>query len=195
MRRLIASLLLLTCLPLLAQTKDTDQPNRWKKFLNYYQGQLKELSDTYTPDLYWFDGDWEHNSAEWQVPKVRKMLLIKNSNTIINSRLRGQGDYATPEQDMPITRPENKYWELCMTMNNSWGYQKNDHDYKTTSQFIGILADVIGNGGNLLLDIGPKADESIPKEHFMAPARCLKTIQCFIYLLKVTRKERWLYVG
>ena len=140
------------------------QPNRWKKFLNYYQGQLKELSDMYNPDLYWFDGDWEHNSEEWQVPKVRQMLFNKNSNTIINSRLRGQGDYATPEQGMPITRPKSKYWELCMTMNNSWGFQKNDHDYKTTTQIIGIFADVIGNGGNLLLDIGPKADGSIPNE-------------------------------
>lgn len=140
------------------------QPNRWNKFLNYYQGQLKELSENYNPDLYWFDGDWEHTSEEWQAPQVRKMLLDKNSNAILNSRLKDQGDYATPEQGMPITRPKSKYWELCMTMNNSWGFQKNDKEYKTTNQVIGIFADVIGNGGNLLLDIGPKGDGSIPKE-------------------------------
>jgi alpha-L-fucosidase len=142
----------------------SDEPKRWNKFLNYYQGQLKELSDNYNPDLYWFDGDWEHNSEEWQVPKVRQMLFDRNPNTILNSRLREQGDYATPEQGMPITRPKNKYWELCLTMNDSWGYQKNDHNYKTTDQIIGIFADVIGNGGNLLLDIGPKGDGSIPEE-------------------------------
>ena len=141
-----------------------EQPNRWKKFLNYYQGQLKELSNNYNPDLYWFDGDWEHNSEEWEAPKVRQMLLDKNPNTILNSRLRDQGDYATPEQGMPITKPESKFWELCMTMNNSWGFQKNDNDYKTTGQIIGIFSDVIANGGNLLLDIGPKADGTIPKE-------------------------------
>lgn len=140
------------------------QPKRWKKFLNYYQGQLKEISNRYNPDLYWFDGDWEHTSEEWEAPKVRQMLLNKNPNTILNSRLNDQGDYATPEQGMPITRPENPYWELCLTMNSSWGYQKNDHDYKTTDQIIGIFADVIGNGGNLLLDIGPKADGIIPEE-------------------------------
>lgn len=144
--------------------KIQEQPNRWKKFLNYYQGQLKELSDSYNPDLYWFDGDWEHNSKEWEAPKVRKMLLDKNPNTILNSRLRDQGDYATPEQGMPITRPKSKFWELCMTMNNSWGFQKNDRDYKTIGQIIGIFSDVIANGGNLLLDIGPKADGTIPKE-------------------------------
>lgn len=141
-----------------------EEPKRWERFLNYYQGQLKELSDTYNPDLYWFDGDWEHNSEEWQAPKVRKMLLDRNPNTILNSRLREEGDYATPEQGMPITRPESKYWELCITMNNSWGFQKNDHDYKTTDQIIGIFSDVIGNGGNMLLDIGPKADGTIPQE-------------------------------
>ncbi|MBC8767294.1 alpha-L-fucosidase [Arenibacter sp. BSSL-BM3] len=144
--------------------KAEEQPERWNKFLTYYQGQLKELSDNYNPDLYWFDGDWEHNSEEWQVPKVRQMLFYRNPNTILNSRLREQGDYATPEQGMPITRPKNKFWELCLTMNDSWGFQKNDHNYKTTDQIIGIFADVIGNGGNLLLDIGPKGDGSIPEE-------------------------------
>ncbi|WP_456868204.1 alpha-L-fucosidase [Galbibacter sp. BG1] len=141
-----------------------EESKRWDKFLRFYQGQLKELSDNYNPDLYWFDGDWEHSSEEWEAPKVRQMLLDKNPNTILNSRLKGHGDYATPEQGMPITRPKDEYWELCMTMNNSWGYQKNDHDYKSLNQIIGIFTDVIGNGGNLLLDIGPKADGSISKE-------------------------------
>lgn len=140
------------------------EPERWNRFLKYYQGQLNELSENYNPDLYWFDGDWEHSSEEWQAPKVRQLLLDKNQKTILNSRLKEQGDYATPEQGMPITRPKSNYWELCMTMNDSWGYQKNDHEYKTTNQIIGIFADVISNGGNLLLDIGPKADGSIPEE-------------------------------
>ncbi|WP_339708365.1 alpha-L-fucosidase [uncultured Kriegella sp.] len=142
----------------------SEAPKRWQKYLDYYQGQLKELSDNYNPDLYWFDGDWEHSSEEWQAPEVRQMLLDRNPNTILNSRLRNEGDYATPEQGMPITRPKDPYWELCMTMNDSWGFQKNDHAYKTTDQVIGIFADVIGNGGNLLLDIGPKADGTIPEE-------------------------------
>ncbi len=144
--------------------KISEEPKRWDKFLNYYQGQLKEISKNYNPDLFWFDGDWEHTAEEWQAPQLRQMLLDRNPNTIINSRLQGYGDYATPEQGMPITKPKSKYWELCMTMNDSWGFQKNDHNYKTTDQIIGIFADVIGNGGNLLLDIGPKADGTIPDE-------------------------------
>ena len=141
-----------------------EEPKRWQKFLNYYQGQLKELSENYNPDLYWFDGDWEHNAEEWEADKVKNMLLSNNPDAIINSRLRGKGDYATPEQGMPIVRPEENYWELCMTINDSWGYQKTDQNYKSLSQIIGIFTDVISNGGNLLLDIGPKADGTIPEK-------------------------------
>jgi len=65
---------------------------------------------------------------------------------------------------LPIYEPEKKYWELCMTMNYSWGFQGNDKNYKTPYQTIRIFADVISFGGNLLLDIGPKPDGTIPEE-------------------------------
>jgi alpha-L-fucosidase len=141
-----------------------DDSIRWGKFLNYYHGQLKELNSRYRPDLYWFDGDWEFSAEKWQATEVREFLLASNPDAIINSRLRGYGDYATPEQGLPIVRPKDKYWELCMTMNDSWGFQGNDKNYKTPNQIIRIFADCISMGGNLLLDIGPKADGTIPEE-------------------------------
>lgn len=137
---------------------------RWKKYLNYAHGQINELSKKYDPDLLWFDGDWEHSANEWQSAKIRKMLIDHNPDIIINSRLTGYGDYATPEQGQPVTRPTDRYWELCMTINDSWGYQKNDHHYKSPKQIIWLFADVISMGGNLLLDIGPKADGTIPEK-------------------------------
>ncbi|HBS85216.1 MAG: alpha-L-fucosidase [Bacteroidetes bacterium GWF2_38_335] len=141
-----------------------NDPERWKKYLTYFQGQLNELSDSYNPDLFWFDGDWEHSADEWEAKKVRAMLITKNQNVILNSRLQGYGDYATPEQGMPVVKPESEFWELCLTMNDSWGYQGVDVNYKTPQQVIDIFADVISKGGNLLLDIGPKADGTIPDE-------------------------------
>ena len=137
---------------------------RWGKFLNYYHGQLKELNARYKPDLWWFDGDWEFGAEKWKASQVRNFLLEGNSKTIINSRLRSYGDYATPEQGVPVVKPKSEYWELCMTMNNSWGYQGNDKAYKTPNQIIRIFTDCISMGGNLLLDIGPKADGTIPDE-------------------------------
>lgn len=138
-----------------------DDPARWQRFLDYYQGQLKEIADRYDPDLYWFDGDWEHSALEWQSAKVRERILAHNPNAIINSRLKDYGDYATPEQGVPVLRPASEYWELCLTMNQSWGYQPRDNQYKNANQLIHVLADTIGMGGNLLLDIGPRADGSI----------------------------------
>ncbi|HQV00531.1 MAG TPA: alpha-L-fucosidase, partial [Bacteroidia bacterium] len=146
------------------QKRYTNDSLRWKKFTGFYQAQLQELSTKYNPDLYWFDGDWEHTAAEWQADKVRKMLMYYNKNVIINSRLTNHGDYATPEQGVPIQIPKDYYWELCYTMNDSWGYQPNDTHYKSCNQILNVLVDCIYKGGNLLLDIGPKADGTIDEK-------------------------------
>ncbi|MEN4762637.1 alpha-L-fucosidase [Chryseobacterium sp. C39-AII1] len=135
---------------------------RWQKFVSYYQGQLNELSSQYKPDLLWFDGDWEHTSEEWQAPKTLENLRKFNPNIIINSRLNTHGDYETPEQGIPVVNPQSEYWELCYTMNDAWGYQPFDDNYKTPNMIVRTLADVISMGGNLLLDIGPKSDGTIP---------------------------------
>ncbi|MDE5481238.1 alpha-L-fucosidase [Elizabethkingia meningoseptica] len=139
-------------------------PTRWKNYVKYYQTQLNELSAQYKPDLIWFDGDWEHSSAEWQAPQTLANLRKYNPNIIINSRLNNHGDYETPEQGIPVVAPQSKYWELCYTMNDSWGYQPFDRNYKTPNMIVRTLADVISMGGNLLIDIGPKADGSISAE-------------------------------
>ncbi len=139
-------------------------PGRWDRFTVFNHGQIREIMEQYNPDLFWFDGDWEQSAEMWKAAEIREMILEHNPGAIINSRLQGYGDYATPEQGIPVKRPQDKYWELCMTMNDSWGYQGRDTNYKPVSLIIRIFADVISNGGNLLLDIGPKADGTIPEE-------------------------------
>ena len=138
--------------------------DKWNKFRNFFQGQIKEISNNYNPDIWWFDGDWEHSAEEWEAQKIRKMILKSNPNAIINGRLQGYGDYDTPEQNFPVSRPAYNWWELCMTINESWGYQHNDTIWKTPFEIISIFVDAVSNGGNLLLDIGPKEDGSIPEE-------------------------------
>lgn len=137
---------------------------RWNRYRAFFQNQLKELSQNYNPDLWWFDGDWEHSAEEWESQKVRQILLKNNPNTIINGRLQGYGDYETPEQNFPVTRPAFNWWELCMTTNDNWGYHLNDNNWKTPYEVISIFVDAISNGGNLLLDIGPKADGTMQEE-------------------------------
>jgi alpha-L-fucosidase len=147
-----------------AFTKDStryaikDDPERWQRFRDLYQGQIAEISTQLNPDLWWFDGDWEHSAEEWEAAKVRAMILEKNPRAIINGRLQGCGDYATPEQNIPVETPEAPAWELCMTLGEQWGWQPKDTNYKSTHDLIHIFADVIGHGGNLLLGVGPKED-------------------------------------
>lgn len=141
-----------------------ESPARWNKYLKYFHTQLDEISTNFKPDLLWFDGDWEHTAEEWQSARVLSNLKRYNPNIIINSRLNNHGDYETPEQGIPVTQPNNEYWELCYTMNDSWGYQPYDYKYKSPNMIIRTLVDCISMGGNLLLDIGPKADGSIPEE-------------------------------
>jgi alpha-L-fucosidase len=77
--------------------------------------------------------------------------------------LQGYGDYDTPEQNFPVTRPKFNWWELCMTTNDNWGFH-HDNNWKTPYEVISIFVDAVSNGGNLLLDMGPMEDGTIPAE-------------------------------
>lgn len=146
------------------ETRYKDDPARWNKFVQFNFAQLAELNKTWKPDLYWFDGDWEQSAEAWNSKGIVDLLRSNNPNVIINSRIQGYGDYATPEQGVPVVRPKDKYWELCMTMNDSWGFQHADTNYKTPHILLRTFVDCLSMGGNLLLDIGPKEDGTIPEE-------------------------------
>lgn len=143
--------------------KVQDDYDRWNRFRSFFQGQIKEIGQKFNPDLWWFDGDWEHSAEEWESQKVRNIILSSNPAAIINGRLQGYGDYETPEQSFPVSRPKYNWWELCMTTNDNWGFH-HDNNWKTPYEVISIFVDVVSNGGNLLLDMGPKEDGTIPEE-------------------------------
>lgn len=146
------------------QKRYENDPDRWARFTRKNHAQIREISRRFRPDLVWFDGDWEFSAEKWGAPEIRAMLLDDNPGVIINSRLQGHGDYGTPEQGVPLTRPDERYWELCLTMNDSWGYYPTDNNYKSANQIIRIFVDCLSMGGNLLLDIGPRADGTICAE-------------------------------
>ena len=141
-----------------------DDPARWQRFLDFNNKQLTELNQQYKPDLYWFDGDWDFDSKTWKAKELATMLRKFNPNVVLNSRIQGYGDYETPEQGVPVSRPNSPWWELCMTMNDNWGYVPTDSNYKSPNMLLRTFVDCISNGGNLLLDIGPKEDGTIPEE-------------------------------
>ena len=146
-----------------ARYKVEDDYDRWNRFRSFSQGQIKEINTMFKPDLWWFDGDWEHSAEEWESQKIRNIILSGNPAAIINGRLQGYGDYETPEQNFPVSKPAYNWWELCMTTNDNWGFHHDDH-WKTPYEVITIFVDAVSNGGNLLLDMGPMEDGTIPTE-------------------------------
>jgi alpha-L-fucosidase len=95
--------------------------------------------------------------------ELRELLKKWDPGVVLNSRMGGYGDYETPEQGIPVIPPKG-HWELCMTINSTWSYKKGVKNYKSTSQLIRILTECTSMGGNLLLNVGPKPDGTIPQE-------------------------------
>jgi len=139
-------------------------PERWKNFLKFHRQQLEELSTQFGKlDIYWFDGEWERDTDQFDMKGLRDQLQAWQPEAIFNSRLRDFGDYATPEQGIPIVPPKGP-WEFCVTVNDSWGYQGKDTNHKSVRQIVRMFAETIGMGGNMLLDVGPYEDGTLQPE-------------------------------
>lgn len=135
----------------------------WDRYVEAMFGQVRELCTDYGPiDLLWFDGQWERTAEEWRAADLAAMIRELQPGIVINDRLPG-GDYATPEQGVPGTPPEGR-WETCLTMNRSWGYVPADTEYKSATELVHTLCEIAGKGGNLLLNVSPRADGSLPPE-------------------------------
>jgi alpha-L-fucosidase len=90
-------------------------------------------------------------------------LLELQPGIIENNRLYGpwDGDFSTPEQHIPPTGLDYD-WEVCMTMNTSWGYKHYDQNWKSTETLVQYLTDIASKGGNFLLNVGPTPEGNIP---------------------------------
>ena len=140
--------------------RGTEDAVAWSRYLGYLRGQLDELQRNYgVVDLLWFDGDWERDEEQWGSGTIRNALLENNPDVVINDRLIGAGDYATPEQGLPIVAP-NGPWELCATVGDGWSWQPEGTE-KSSAQLVRLLAQVVGKGGNLLLNVAPFEDGTI----------------------------------
>lgn len=91
------------------------------------------------------------------------MIRSLQPEILINDRLPGFGDFDTLEQFIP-PQPPTRTWETCMTINESWGYNSADTHFKSARQLIHTLCEVVGKGGNLLLNISPMGDAQIQPE-------------------------------
>ncbi|SFE10015.1 alpha-L-fucosidase [Actinacidiphila alni] len=149
--------------PLSAPAPGAQDPAAWHRYLGYRDAQVLELAHRYRPDLLWFDGEWERSEEQWGIDALADAVLAVHPETVFNARMFSRGDYATPEQGVPLQAPEGP-WELCLTVNDSWGFQGHDDHHKSVGQIVRYFTETIGAGGNLLLDVGPREDGTITAE-------------------------------
>ncbi|MBN2000375.1 alpha-L-fucosidase [candidate division KSB1 bacterium] len=148
------------------------------RYIQYMKNQLQELTSNYGEiGVLWFDGEWENTwNHEYGLDLYNYVRGLQPS-IIINNRVdkgragmegltRGSefvGDFGTPEQEIPATGLPGVDWETCMTMNDHWGYNKNDHNWKSNADLLRKLADIASKGGNFLLNVGPTAEGTFPQ--------------------------------
>jgi len=135
-----------------------------KRFVKYIHGQVRELMTNYGKiDILWYDVPWPLDAEGWESARMNRMVRELQPGIIINNRSGLPEDFSTPEQHVR-GEPAGRAWETCMTMNDSWGYHKADDNWKTPKQILRYLITCARDGGNYLLNIGPKPDGSVPEE-------------------------------
>ena len=123
--------------------------------------QVRELIERYDPAIIWWDTPVNMTKAR---AKPFGDVLAQHPNIITNDRL-GEGyngDTKTPEQHIPPRGYPGELFEVCMTMNDTWGFKKNDNNWKSVRQILRNLSDISSKGGNFLLNVGPTAEGEIP---------------------------------
>ncbi len=139
----------------------TDEAAR-RRFVDYTHGLVRELCTNYGKlDILWYDVAWPLSAEGWESVKMNKMVRELQPDILINNRAKIPEDFTTPEQRITVSVEP---WESCMTMNDSWGYQRADDDWKTPKTIVRNLVTCAQGYGNYLLNIGPKGDGSIPQE-------------------------------
>lgn len=150
----------------------------YSRYISYMKSELKDLLTNYGEiGVLWFDGEWE---STWNDSLGRDLYAYVRSlqpNIIVNNRVgasrsglegfstRGDapGDFGTPEQEIPAKGLPGVRWESCMTMNDHWGFNAHDQNFKSTRELLRNLAEIASKGGNFLLNVGPTAEGVFPQ--------------------------------
>lgn len=155
--------------------------------------QMKDLVTRYSPDILWTDGEWENTSKDWKSEEFLSWLYNESpvkDNIVVNDRWGSEtrskhGGFYTTEYgligdkegiDNAVPHP----WEECRGIGTSFGFNRTEDlsDYSTSGQLIKLLVSTVSAGGNLLLDIGPAADGTIPvvmQQRLLEIGKWLKT--------------------
>lgn len=139
------------------------------KYTEFLHGQVREILTDYGKiDYLWFDFSYDNmdwgwskgkGAEDWKSAELEKLILELQPDILLSNRLDLDRGIETPEQYQPkehITKDGKPViWEACQTMNGTWGYHRDNLDWKSQDMLIKMLIDTVSKGGNLLLNIGP----------------------------------------
>lgn len=169
--------------------------------------QFKDLVENYKPELIWVDGDWDLTPEKWKSPQLLSWLFNESSigkSVVINDRWGkgtrfNHGGYYSSEYGAELDG--SKPWEECRGLGFSFGYNRNEDswDYATGRTLVYLLLNIVSNGGNLLLDIGPDGQGNIPpimQDRLLTIGKWLKVNGEAIYgSRKWERSCQWSEIG
>ncbi len=160
------------------QTAGRPEKGDWYKYLDFMDGQLTELLTNYGEiGGIWFDGHWDKKNADWRLDKTYKLIhdlqpacLIGNNHHL--APFPGE-DFQMFEKDLPGQKTTGFNQEqtvgalpleTCETMNNAWGFNLQDKNYKSAKNLIQYLVKAAGHNSNFLLNVGPMPNGKVQPE-------------------------------
>jgi len=124
--------------------------------------QVRELLTGYGPvALLWFDTPRMMTGD--RATRFTDIVRSLQPNTLIDGRLGVAGDYVSTGDNVIPAEVQTEAWEVPATINHTWGYKKDDHDWKSSGLVTFKLVDIVSKGGNYLLNVGPMSDGIIPQ--------------------------------
>ncbi len=160
------------------QTAGRPERGDWYKYLDYMDSQLRELLTNYGEiGGIWFDGFWDKKDADWRLDRTYSLIHSLQPSCLIGSNhhlapFPGE-DFQMFEKDLPghnttgfsgDQKVGDLPFETCETMNNSWGFNLQDKNYKSVKELIRYLVRAAGYNSNFLLNVGPMPNGRIQPE-------------------------------
>ncbi len=143
-------------------------PWRWQQFKQFTHRQMEEILSRYgRVDILWLDGGWvwpDNRGQDIDMPAVATMARRLQPGIIIVDRtIRGPYEnYQTPERTIPEQQLSHP-WESCIPLTDDWGYTPKAR-YKTATQVLSTLIEIVAKGGNMVLGVGPTPEGIINAE-------------------------------